>query len=128
MVGSLAASVTCAKTGGACICGAGTFMVAGTAERIGNCTQLSLGLGAGLSGGGATNALATGWGVGVPVEAVVGAGGLAIAVALSEGARAGVRGRGGKRVQLSMSMTGPWAKLGNDKLAEMAKASAVLAL
>jgi len=40
---------------------------------------------------------------------------------------AGVRGRGGKRVQLSMSVTGPWAKLGNDKLAEMAKASAVLA-
>jgi hypothetical protein len=40
---------------------------------------------------------------------------------------AGVRGRGGKRVQLSMSVTGPWAKLGSDKLAEIAKASAVLA-
>ena len=50
-----------------------------------------------------------------------------VAVAVSEGAGAGVRGRGGKRVQLSMSVTGPWAKLGNDKLAEMAKASAVLA-
>ena len=50
-----------------------------------------------------------------------------VAVAVSEGAGAGVRGRGGKRVQLSMSVTGPWAKLVNDKLAEMAKASAVLA-
>ena len=126
MVSSLAACVTGATPGGACICDAGTFMVAGTAERIGNCTQVSLGLGAGLSGG-ATNALATGWGVGVTVETGVGAGGLAEAVALSEGAGAGVRGRGGKRVQLSMSVTGPWAKLGNDKLAKMAKASAVLA-
>ena len=31
---------------GACVCGGGTFITAGVAERIGNCTQLSLGLGA----------------------------------------------------------------------------------
>ena len=126
MVGSLAASVTCVKAGGACICGAGTFMTAGTAERIGNCTQLSLGLSAGLSGG-ATNALATGWGVGVPMKVLVVAGGLALAAALSYGAGAGVRGRGGNRIQLSISVTGPWAKLGKDRPAEIAKASVALA-
>ena len=31
---------------GACVCKGGTFITAGVAERIGNCTQLSLGLGA----------------------------------------------------------------------------------
>ena len=119
---------------GACVCNGGTFITAGVAERIGNCTQLSLGLGGGV----AANALATGWTLGVAVGVlwallvlgVVGTAGVGVteaAVAVSEGAGAGVRGRGGKRVQLSMSVTGPWAKLGNDKLAEMAKASAVLA-
>ena len=29
---------------GACVCNGGTFITAGVAERIGNCTQLSLGL------------------------------------------------------------------------------------
>ena len=29
---------------GACVCKGGTFITAGVAERIGNCTQLSLGL------------------------------------------------------------------------------------
>ena len=67
------------------------------------------------------------WTAGVVIGVCVGAGVTEAAVAVSEGAGAGVRGRGGKRVQLSMSVTGPWAKLGNDKLAEMAKASAVLA-
>ena len=127
---------------GACVCNGGTFITAGVAERIGNCTQLSLGLGGGV----AANALATGWTLGVAVGVLwallvlgvvgtagvgigvcVGAGVTEAAVAVSEGAGAGVRGRGGKRVQLSMSVTGPWAKLGNDKLAEMAKARAVLA-
>ena len=118
--GSLAACSTGATCGGACVCKGGTFITAGVAERIGNCTQLSLGLGVGLGGGVAANALAIGWGVGV-------AAGGGLAVVVSEGVGAGVRGRGGKRVQLSMSVTGPWAKLGTDKLAEMAKASAVLA-
>ena len=71
---------------------------------------------------------AAGVGLGPAAGVCVGAGVTEAAVAVSEGAGAGVRGRGGKRVQLSMSVTGPWAKLGNDKLAEMAKASAVLAL
>ena len=80
--------------------------------------------------------MATGWALlvlgvvgtaGVGIVVCVGAGVAGAAVAVSEGAGAGVRGRGGKRVQLSMSVTGPWAKLVSDKLAEMAKASAVLA-
>ena len=49
------------------------------------------------------------------------------AVADSDGAGVGERGRGGNRIQLSMSVTGPCAKLGKDKPAEIAKASAVLA-
>jgi len=84
--------------------------------------------------------LATGWtlGVGVAVE-VAAVGGVVLAagasgvgagvaaVAVSEGVGAGVRGLGGKRIQLSMSVTGPCAKIGSEKLAEIAKASAVLA-
>ena len=62
---------------------------------------------------------------GVCVE--VGVAGTGAAVAVSEGTGAGVRGRGGNRIQLSMSVTGPCAKLGKDKPAEIAKASAVLA-
>ena len=50
-----------------------------------------------------------------------------VVVADSDGAGAGVRGRGGNRIQLSTSVTGPWAKLGSDKLAEIAKASVFLA-
>ena len=64
-------------------------------------------------------------GLAVGVWAEVGA--AVVDVADSEGAGAGVRGRGGNRIQLSMSVTGPWAKLGSDKLAEIAKASTVLA-
>jgi hypothetical protein len=66
-------------------------------------------------------------GLGLPAGICVGVGVPVVAVADSDGAGAGVRGRGGKRIQLSMSVTGPWAKLGSDKLAEIAKASAVLA-
>ena len=70
---------------------------------------------------------AAGVGLGLAAGICVGVGAAVVAVADSDGAGAGVRGRGGNRIQLSMSVTGPWAKLGNDKLAEMAKASAVLA-
>ena len=66
-----------------------------------------------------------GLGLAVGVWVVVGV--AVVEVADSEGAGAGVRGRGGNRIQLSMSVTGPWAKLGSDKLAEIAKASAFLA-
>lgn len=45
----------------------------------------------------------------------------------SEGAGVGARGRGGNRIQLSMSVTGPWAKLGKDKHAEIARTNAILA-
>ena len=69
-------------------------------------------------------------GVGLGLEAGicdgVGAAVVEVAVADSDGAGAGVRGRGGNRIQLSMSVTGPWAKLGSDKLAEIAKATACL--
>ncbi len=68
---------------------------------------------------------AAGVGLGLPAGICVGVGVPVVTVADSDGA--GVRGRGGKRIQLSMSVTGPWAKLGSDKLAEIAKASAVLA-
>ena len=68
---------------------------------------------------------AAGVGLGLAAGICVGVGVAVVAVADSDGA--GVRGRGGKRIQLSMSVTGPWAKLGSDKLAEIAKASAVLA-
>ena len=68
---------------------------------------------------------------GVCVEVgVTGAGvavAVAVAVAVSEGTGAGERGRGGNRIQLSMSVTGPCAKLGKDKPAEIAKASVALA-
>ena len=70
---------------------------------------------------------AAGVGLGLVAGICVGVGVAVVAVADSDGAGAGVRGRGGNRIQLSMSVTGPWAKLGSDKLAEMAKASAVLA-
>ena len=62
---------------------------------------------------------------GVCVE--VGVAGTGAAVAVSEGTGAGVRGRGGNRIQLSMSVTGPCAKLGREKPAEIAKASTLLA-
>ena len=55
-----------------------------------------------------------------------GTGATELVVAASDGVGAGARGRGGNRIQLSMSVTGPWAKLGSDKLADITKAIAFL--
>lgn len=80
-------------------------MTAGAAERIGNCTQLSRGLGGGVGAGfGAEAGVEEMAGVAFGVAWVVG-----VTFAASDGAGAGVRGRGGNRIQLSISVTGPWA-------------------
>ena len=71
--------------------------------------------------------VAAGVGLGLAVGVWAEVGAAVVDVADSEGAGAGVRGRAGNRIQLSMSVTGPWAKLGSDKLAVIAKASAFLA-
>jgi len=83
-------------------------------------TGCALGVGSGVEA-------AAGVGLGLAAGICVGVGAAVVAVADSDGAGAGVRGSGGKRIQLSRLVTGPWAKLVSDKLAEIAKASAVLA-